>query len=152
MGGTPKGLPLTDKMKKVLVLSLGWFTLSCAEKLIEPPENLIPEEKMVEILHDLTILNAAKTSFPNVLNENDFGIMEFLYNKHKIDSVQFTESDRYYASLPVQYQSIYEQVEGKLEKRKKILEETHREEKDSVAKAQRLKKVPKAKSKKDQNG
>tara|TARA_R110002167_G_scaffold261316_3_gene467787 strand:- start:4246 stop:4671 length:426 start_codon:yes stop_codon:yes gene_type:complete len=88
---------------------------SCNEKVLQPPENLISEGKMVAVLTELAIVNAAKSTNITVLSQNEFVPMEYLFEKFDIDSVQFVESDRYYASQPVKYEEIYLQVQSKLE-------------------------------------
>lgn len=98
-------------------------TTSCNEKLLEKPDNLIPQEKMVEVLNDLALVNAAKSNNPALLEENDIEPMAYIFEKHDIDSLQFVESDRYYASLPKTYEAIYKQVESRLEKKGKTLED-----------------------------
>lgn len=95
----------------------------CNENLLEKPDNLISEDKMVEVLKDLAIVNAAKTTNIAVLQDNDIEPMDYIYEKHGIDSVQFVESDRYYASLPKKYEQIYKKVESRLEKETKKIEE-----------------------------
>lgn len=97
--------------------------LGCSENLLEKPDNLIPEDKMVEVLKDLAIVNAAKSTNISVLQDNGIEPMAYIYEKHGIDSTQFVESDRYYASLPVKYEQIYIKVESKLEKETKKIEE-----------------------------
>ena len=48
-------------MRQVLLLVLGMLLFSsCAEELIEKPDNLIPEDKMVSIIKEMAIVNAAK--------------------------------------------------------------------------------------------
>ncbi|RUA10373.1 MAG: DUF4296 domain-containing protein [Flavobacteriia bacterium] len=108
---------------------------ACAEEVVKKPENLIPKEKMADILHDLAILNAAKSNVSNKFDESGIDIMEFLYHKYDIDSAQFSQSDLYYASVPLEYQSIYEKVEAKLEERTKIMEERSMQKNDSIRKA-----------------
>ena len=108
-------------MKNLVFLLVFLMVVSCAEKVVEKPENLIPKEKMTASLHDLAILNATKTTVGNKLDEAGIDIMEFLYEKYQIDSTQFAESDLYYASLPLEYQSIYTEVESRLEKRQKAM-------------------------------
>jgi len=122
-------------MKKLVFLLVFLMVVSCAEKVVEKPENLIPKEKMTAILHDLAILNATKTTVGNKLDEAGIDIMEFLYEKYQIDSTQFAESDLYYASLPLEYQSIYTEVESRLEKRQKAMEEEMEKRNDSIRKA-----------------
>lgn len=111
------------------------MVVSCAEKVVEEPDNLIPKEKMIDILHDLAILNATKTTIGAKLDESGIDIMEFLYKKYQIDSTQFSESDLYYASLPLEYQAIYTEVETRLDKRQKAMEEATEKKNDSIRKA-----------------
>lgn len=111
------------------------MVVSCAEKVVEEPDNLIPKEKMVDILHDLAILNATKTTIGAKLDESGIDVMEFLYQKYQIDSTQFSESDLYYASLPLEYQAIYTEVETKLDTRQKAVEEATEKKNDSIRKA-----------------
>ena len=120
---------------------------------MEEPENLIPKEKMTEILHDLAILNAAKSSANRKFKDSGVDVMEFLYRKYDIDSAQFSQSDLYYASIPLEYQSIYEGVEAMLEQRKDTLEAMEKRRNDSVRKANlkrtdSIKKIQEAKGKK----
>ena len=116
--------------------------LSCGEKIIKEPENLIPQEKMALILGDLAILNSAKGVSPKVLKDYDIDLMPFIFEKHNIDSTQFVQSDLYYASIPLEYQTIYEAVEERLEKQLEIFNKETERERDSlndVRKAKELK-------------
>lgn len=97
---------------------LGILFFSCAEKLMEKPENLIPEAKMVEILSDLAIVNAAKVTNAEILRNNHIEPTTYIFAKYDIDSIQFVESDRYYASIPEEHEKIYLAVEAKLDAEK----------------------------------
>ncbi|MGS0525333.1 DUF4296 domain-containing protein [Zobellia nedashkovskayae] len=109
---------------RVLAIVLIFFSfIACNEKLLEEPKNLIPKERMVEILQDLAIVNAAKTTNLQVLRDNGVEPMDYIFNKYSIDSLQLVESDRYYASLPVEYEKIYKEVEANLERDAKALED-----------------------------
>ena len=105
---------------------------SCSEEAIKKPENLIPREKMSQILYDLALFNSAKSTNPGILEENNIEAMSYLYKKHGIDSAQFVNSDIYYASRPVEYEAIYKKVEQRLEREKDILEEERKRVSDSV--------------------
>lgn len=126
-------------MRKLVLLFSGILLFSCGEKVIEKPERLIPQEKMVAILHDLAILNSTKSSFSHIMEDKGIKIMEFLYQKHEIDSTQFSHSDLYYASVPLEYQAIYEKVEARLETRRATLEKTTKRRNDSIREAQKKK-------------
>lgn len=104
----------------IVLLMLLFF--SCAENLIEKPENVIPEDKMVLILKDLAIVNAAKGTNIGKLQDNGIEPTTFLFEKYEIDSAQFVDSDRYYASLPLVYETLYKKVESGLENQRIALE------------------------------
>ncbi|MEO9512467.1 MAG: DUF4296 domain-containing protein [Flavobacteriaceae bacterium] len=134
-------------MKKILLFFFVGFMFSCGEKVVEKPENLIPREKMIVVLHDLAILNTMKSSFRATLKENDIEIMEFLYRKYGIDSVQFVQSDLYYASVPLEYQTMYEKVEEMLEVKRKAIEEVGKKKSDSLSNIRKRKNDSISKSK-----
>jgi len=111
-------------MKTLYSFLLIIVLLACNENLVDKPDNLIPEDKMVAVLTDLAIVNAAKSTNISVLHDNNIEPMEYIYNKYDIDSLQFVESDFYYASLPKgAYERIYKKVEAKLEKETEVVEE-----------------------------
>jgi hypothetical protein len=114
-------------MERYLTLFCCLLALSCGKKLMEEPENLIPREKMSEILYDMALLDAIDNSYPQVLTENDLKVMDFLYEKYGIDSLQFAQSDLYYASVPVEYQKIYEAVEQRLTQKRDSISEVIRQ-------------------------
>ncbi len=122
-------------MKKTALFFLLLCFIGCAKKVIEKPDNLIPKDQMVLILYDLAILNAAKSSFRTKLGGSKIETMNFLYRKYDMDSVQFSQSDRYYASIPLEYQDIYEKVDALLEQKKNFLEEENTRRTDSIRKA-----------------
>lgn len=86
------------------------------------PDNLISENKMVEILTELSILNSAKNYNKRFLEESGFKPEEFLLNKYNIDSLQLVESTRFYARNYTQFAGMYEKVNRNLEVLKEKLE------------------------------
>ncbi|KQC30965.1 DUF4296 domain-containing protein [Flagellimonas eckloniae] len=137
-------------MKKIVLSLFAVFLFSCGEEVVEKPKNLIPKEKMIVILHDLAILNSVKSSSSTLLAEHKIETMPFLFQKHQIDSTQFSQSDLYYASIPLEYQAIYEKVEEMLEERVKVLEDVSKRKKDSLANSRKKKadSISKSKEKK----
>jgi hypothetical protein len=106
--------------------------LACAEEAIEKPDNLIPRERMAEILYDLAIINAANSTNPSLLQDNNVRAMPYIFDKYGIDSTQFMSSDIYYASRPADYESIYKVVEARLKVQKDSMEEERRKKSDSI--------------------
>lgn len=102
-------------MVKYLLPLILLFFISCKEEVVKKPNNLIPKDKMVSILYDISLLNAGRSINQNVLNEYGIVPMAYIYKKHSIDSLQLINSDTYYASLPTVYEAIYTEVKEKLD-------------------------------------
>lgn len=106
-------------MKKlVYLLSIALLFLSCNERVVEKPDNLIDRGKMIDILYDLSILDALKSQRPIYLEQNNINPRTFIFEKYKIDSLQFAKSDQYYASDLADYKKMYDDVSHRLELRK----------------------------------
>ena len=110
-------------MRPKIFLVLGvCMLLSCAEELIKKPDNLIAEDKMVSILKEMAIVNAAKGTNLGKLRDNGIEPTNFVFEKFEIDSAQFVDSNRYYASKPLLYETMYKKVESDLEDQRLKLE------------------------------
>lgn len=111
------------KIKGAILILIALLPFSCGEKLMQKPENLIPKDKMVVILSDMAVANSAKSTNIGLIRDNNIDPTRHVLKKHGVDSTRFVESDRYYASLPAEYAAIYTEVELRLTKQKKELEE-----------------------------
>ncbi len=119
-------------MRFLMVSIACCILISCGEEVINKPENLIPPSKMAEILYDVALINAAKSTNPRILKENNIEVMSFIYRKYAIDSARFIDSDIYYASKPLEYEAIYREVEARLEGNKEDMEEERDRVSDSI--------------------
>ena len=126
-------------MNKIISCFLIFVLLfSCGAPEVEKPEGLLSKEKMAAILYDITVINATKGVQTKALEENNLLFENFIYEKHKIDSISFAKSNHYYAAYPEQYTTIYQIVEARLKKEQKAITEIIKEEdkkKDSIRKA-----------------
>ena len=109
------------------------MAVSCVEKIIEKPAGLIPQEKMTQLLYDLAILNAAKSTNSAILEVHFDSPTHFLFEQYNVDSVQFVQSDIYYASQPLVYEAIYKEVADRLVREKEKIEEARKISNDSLA-------------------
>lgn len=100
-------------MRKIFfILSLVLF-FSCSENKKNEPKNIMSEEEMVNFLFDINIINSSR-AFRNKSELNYYNIQDsFLFAKHKIDSLKFTNSNLYYSSNPKLYLEIYSKLELK---------------------------------------
>jgi hypothetical protein len=128
-------------MKKFFyILLVLVMVASCVERIIQKPDDLIPQEKMTQLLYDLAILNAAKSTNSALLEVHFDSPTNFLFKQYGVDSLQFVKSDIFYASQPLVYEAIYKEVAAKLDKEKSKIEEIRKMTNDSLAaKSRRLK-------------
>lgn len=124
------------KTKSVLLV-LCLLVIACdASDKPKKPDNLITKDKMVEVLYDLYIINAAKGVNKKLLESNGFIPETYVLTKHKIDSMQFVESNRYYAFDPDMYEAMIDDLKARLEKQKVEVEKLEKIE-DELAKVKR---------------
>lgn len=118
-------------MRLLILFILSFSFYSCQEvEEVKKPDDLISEQKMVDVLTDLSILNAAKNHNKRMLESKGVQPDKFLYEKHDIDSLQFAQSTDYYAKNFDRLEIIYERVKQNLEEVKREYEERQEEEKN----------------------
>jgi ABC-type lipopolysaccharide export system ATPase subunit len=117
-------------MKKIAFLCLFLFSCSPKER-VQKPENLMSPDQMVAFLIDINIINASR----GYRNQDGISYVSIndsiIYKIHQIDSLQFVNSNAYYASKPKEYLKIYELVEEKIDRLKDSLNTRAEEEKKS---------------------
>ncbi|MDA9127898.1 DUF4296 domain-containing protein [Flavobacteriaceae bacterium] len=133
-----KRLLVSSKYALSIFLALGLFA---CQDVVRPdiPEQIIPEAKMVDVLVEAYIGNAARSNNNRVLRMGGVQLDSILYAKYEIDSLQFAQNTAYYASQIDPYMRILEQVETKLSGVKKSLDsialidaEQQKKDKDSL--------------------
>ncbi|APG65720.1 hypothetical protein LPB136_10250 [Tenacibaculum todarodis] len=106
-------------MKKVLYILVFIFLGSCTSNTIyKKPENLIPKDTMVALLSDMYIALSAK-NVKNKIQQRQVNYLPFVYDKYKIDSARFKESNVYYTSVIEQYNEILLEVKDNINKEHK---------------------------------
>lgn len=122
-------------MRKIIaLLTIITLFVSCKEEVVNKPERLIEKDVMVDIMYDLSILEAIKNQNPASLDTFKINSRDYIFKKYKIDSVQFAKSNVYYASDYNEYKSMFEKISKRLEANKNNV--------DSLVKLQKKKKNP----------
>ncbi|MES2747565.1 MAG: DUF4296 domain-containing protein [Bacteroidota bacterium] len=109
-------------MKKLLFPFLVLFLVmaSCKESPVKAPKNLIDENQMVDIIYDLSLLDAMKSQGYGA-QQNYPSAAEFLKKKYKIDSLTFAENSKYYAADIPNYKKMYDKVKERLSEESTII-------------------------------
>lgn len=103
-------------MRKLIAIWIGILVIGCnGSDRPSKPDNLIPKEKMSDIIYDVFIMNAAKGINKRILEQNGIFPQAYVYEKYKIDSLQFASSNDYYSYDIKTYEDIIEEVKQKIE-------------------------------------
>lgn len=106
-------------MKKIIILlAIVFVFVSCKEEVVKKPNRLIEKETMVNIMYDLSVLDAIKYQNPASLDTFKINPTQYIYKKYKIDSLQFAQSNVYYASNYKDYSDVVDQINARLTKNK----------------------------------
>lgn len=93
-----------------LILLIFAFGCQSVEKP-EKPDNLIPEEKMVDIMMETYLSNAARSVNNRKLRSYGLKLDSIIYAKYNVDSLQFVKSNTYYAANLEIYESMFKTIE-----------------------------------------
>ena len=144
--------------KNIIVFVVFFLLVIACSSTDKPkkPNNLISENQMSEVLYDLYIINAAKGVNRKLLETNGFIPEAYVLTKYNIDSIQFVESNAYYAFDTDVYKVIVDRVKDRLEKEKEEFKELQKIEgqaakrtRDSINKIKKRKKGSIKKQSKD---
>ena len=120
--------------KYIYILFISFSIFSCTSNtILKKPDNLIPEDQMVDLLTDLMLAVNAETT-KNLDLKRKVNYHPLVFEKYNIDSTQFKESNFYYTSRVDDYDVILLKVEERLKALNKKFETLKREE-DSIAQA-----------------
>jgi len=95
---------------------------SCKEEAVEKPDRLIDREKMVDIMYDLAILEGVKYQNATSLANYPINPAQYIYKKYKIDSLQFAQSNVYYASRYDEYKDVFDKIIKRIDDQKVLVD------------------------------
>ena len=102
-------------MKNWIVIVLVLFlSVSCKKELVKQPAKLIEKEKMIDIMYDLSLLEAMKYQNPASIDSSETNPTKFILKKYKVDSLQFAQSNMYYAADYDNYKDMFDQIGKRL--------------------------------------
>ena len=117
---------------------LGLFLINCTSNtIIKKPDNLVSKDEMANILTDMFLASGGE-NIKNLQLQRKVNYFPLVYEKHKIDSTRFKESNFYYVSRIDDYQEILDKVDKKLKALRKLNQE-EMEVRDSIKKRDRKK-------------
>jgi len=108
-------------MKKLLLIVLSVFVMSCDSHTAPKPERLLGKDEMVDVLYDIALLQSINSFQPAVLDTNNVNAHTYIYKKYKIDSITFAQNHTYYASDIEDYEKIEKKVSDRIQQQRDAL-------------------------------
>ncbi|MCX6234770.1 MAG: DUF4296 domain-containing protein [Bacteroidetes bacterium] len=102
----------------VLLLINGCHTVH-KDDFLPPPENLIPKDKMIDILVDIQLIESAIKADPFRKQNLDFYVnyyYDYLFKKYTIQRKDFEESLKYYQQNIEEFDKLFADVITRLSK------------------------------------
>lgn len=89
----------------------------------DKPSNLLPEDKMVDILEDIHLTESKVNNLAMGSSDSSLAIFKKLetdiLKKHQVDTADFRKSYQYYVTEPEEFKAIYNKIVEHLEVKKK---------------------------------
>ena len=129
--------------KSISLFVLVALFFSCNKDLVEKPDNLIDKKVMEDIFYDMSILDALKYQNPNSMYANGINPKTYIFKKYKIDSIQFSKSNAYYAADYREYKKMFDDLNNRVKKEKDAVDLINKkaEKKEAALKKAKEKKV-----------
>jgi Domain of unknown function (DUF4296) len=125
--------------KRILFLGLIILMISCKEQTVKKPDILIEKDVMIDIMYDLSLLEAMRFQTVKPLEKYNLNPSHYIYKKYKIDSVQFVQNNMYYAADYKEYKKMNEEINARLDKNKIVLEALIKKQKSKAVALEKLK-------------
>ncbi len=122
-----------------------FLSVSCKKELVKEPKGLIEKGKMVDIMYDLSLLEAIKYQNPLSLDSVESDPKKFIFKKYKVDSLQFAQSNIYYAADYETYKDMFDELGKRLAVQERATDSLLRIEEKKAAKAAKKKAIEKPK-------
>lgn len=123
-------------MKLYLFIFIIFLGVGCQHiQEVPPPEKPISEEKMLTIMYDIAIINAARGYGVQKLKRIGVNPESYVFEKYNIDSLQYAQNIAFYTDDPLRYKSLVTALEQKLNQEHKVLdsiENAYQKRKDSL--------------------
>lgn len=109
------------------------MVVSCQESYeVSKPHEMIGKDKMVEIVTDMMILDAAVNVSDIPLKKNDISSYQLISKKYGIDSIQLKQNLNYYNTQFDDNLEIYKKVKANVEAKRNALDKP-KEDSDSTS-------------------
>ena len=103
------------KGKYFVFFGLCLLLFSCNDSVVDKPKKFIEQDEMVDILYDLTVMDAVRSqSYTLGVANANISPNQYIYKKYNIDSLQFAQNNRYYAANVSKYKRMYNKVSERL--------------------------------------
>jgi len=103
-------------MKRIILLLIPVIMFSCGRDKAEKPKHLLSENEMANVIYDINMLQAMRSSKPELLDDNNVKAKNYIFKKYKIDSLTFAQNNAWYAIDMEKYEAIQKKVSERIKR------------------------------------
>ena len=103
-------------MRNITLFLSVLLIISCGGNTAQKPKHLLSEDEMANIIYDMNMAQAIRSSQPQVLNANNVNVKNYIYKKYKIDSLTFAQNNAWYAADMENYEAIQKKASDRIKK------------------------------------
>jgi len=106
-------------LKKISYLIILTFLYACAREEVSIPDNILPQEKMVQVLTDIHIAEVT-ANYKSLADTNKADIKSLyshVYKEHSITAEEYKRSYQFYLDHPTLLNKLYDEVITELSRR-----------------------------------
>lgn len=107
-------------MNRIVFFLVSLMLFSCGGDAVKKPERLLSEDEMSNVIYDITMLQALRSTQPQVLGDNNIKPKEYIYKKYKIDSLTFAQNNAWYTADMEKYEKIQKKVTDRIKKERDV--------------------------------
>lgn len=103
-------------MRNITLFLSVLLIISCGGNTAEKPKHLLSEDEMANIIYDINMAQAIRSSQPQVLNANNVNVKNYIFKKYKIDSLTFAQNNTWYAADMENYEAMQKKASDRIKK------------------------------------
>ena len=106
-------------LKKIPYLIILTFLFACTREEVSIPDNILPQEKMVQLLADIHIAEVT-ANYKSLGDTNKVDVKTLyleIYKKHSITTEEYKKSYHFYLDHPTLLNKMYDEVITELNRR-----------------------------------
>ena len=109
---------------RIFIIPIAFLMILSCKGDKDKPGNLLPEKQMKSVITDILIAKEMYVQKQKKIDSSGINPLESVFRKHRIDSVVFYNSLKYYLKHPETFLTMYKEIEADIKRKMDSLDKT----------------------------